>query len=419
MAVSANTSGIYSFSGTSGSTSMTTPTGTNRVILLIMVGLSTDTDPVPDITSIVRNSLNFVEITSMGTTFDLSGDIYRKGRSWAFYMLDSAVGAGSGSTAFTMDSSVDALFVGWYGLVNAYQGEPYHKGVSSGYSDSGPTSGLYLSDTQTGGLCLALNGLFNPAGGGAANPAFINLGVMDSPLAQATGGAKNVIANSGASDDGISSVDMGWTISGVSAPLDWFMPYLEVNTYDWTPPVAVPEFANQSFCSYVQDGQIRKMVSTVSGLDHLEGEAIQVQMDGDVPRNEAGKEVSNVFTVSSGSITLPKKAAVVHSGLGYEGLIKLLKTNDGSQLNLGQTKMRRVFLAILRLRKTLGLSVGVDDSHLNDIFTNTSQSLFSGDKKKLPQTTWKEDTEFVIKQTRPLPAYILAAILRSEVEEKL
>lgn len=172
-------------------------------------------------------------------------------------------------------------------------------------------------------------------------------------------------------------------------------------------------------CAYVSGGQARKMVSTVSGLDHLEGEAIKIQMDGVLPTDSNGNLVTNSFTVTSGSITLPKKAAVVHAGIGYEGTIKILKTSNGSASGTGQTKMRRVYLSVLRLVRTLGLKVGTDIDHLSNIFDTTpALPLFSGDQDKLPDTISENDTEFVIKQEVPLPASITTLILRSEVEEK-
>lgn len=174
-------------------------------------------------------------------------------------------------------------------------------------------------------------------------------------------------------------------------------------------------------CPYVRGGQIRRMVDNVEGLGHLEGETVMVQMDGNVPKNEAGKEVTNSFVVTDGTLVpaLPKKAAVIHVGLGYDGIIKMLKSNDGSQLGTGQTKMRRTYMSAIRMLKTLGLVIGSDDQHLDAVFPNSQTTLFSGDQKKLPNSTWKEDTEVIIKQTKPLPAYILAVINRSEVEEKL
>lgn len=168
-----------------------------------------------------------------------------------------------------------------------------------------------------------------------------------------------------------------------------------------------------TYCDYVEGGQARKMVTAVTGLDHLNGEEIQAQVDGRLPSGD------NAFTVSGGSITLPAKAAVVHAGLPYEGKIKLLKASDGSQPGTGYTKQRRIFLSVLRLYRTLGLKIGLDEDDLAPIFESSQETLFTGDQDKLPDTFTTSEATITIKQDQPSPAYILAVINRAEVEEKI
>ena len=173
------------------------------------------------------------------------------------------------------------------------------------------------------------------------------------------------------------------------------------------------------FCTYVEDGQARKMVTSITGLDHLEGEQIEVQADGVLPLLSTGALETNLFTVASGTITLDQKAAVVHAGLPYDGIIRMLKTSDGSEIGSGQTKMRRVYNAVVRLFKTQGLKVGPDEDNINPIFTDVpSIPLRTGDERKLPTAPWDDETEMVFKIEDPLPCMILMILLESEVEEK-
>ena len=182
----------------------------------------------------------------------------------------------------------------------------------------------------------------------------------------------------------------------------------------------MPAVDPNTACAYVEGGQVRKMVNSLSGLDHLEGEAIKVQMDGVLPTNSAGRLVTNSFTVTSGSITLPQKAAVAHAGLAYSGTIKLLKASEGSAVGTGQTKHRRVFLSVVRLSKSLGLKVGLDEDTLQPIFdTDPALPLYSGDQEKLPNVSWDQEVELILKMEDPLPCYILALVTRSEVEEDI
>src|SRR5258708_40266853 len=65
-------------------------------------------------------------------------------------------------------------------------------------------------------------------------------------------------------------------------------------------------------CPYLANGQVRKMVSTLSGLNHLNGQMVSVVQDGRLSGD-------TLQTVISNAITLSIPAAVVHVGLPYIG----------------------------------------------------------------------------------------------------
>lgn len=169
-----------------------------------------------------------------------------------------------------------------------------------------------------------------------------------------------------------------------------------------------------SYSAYRTGGQARKMVTSISGLTHLNGETVSVVTDGALPSTQ------QTFVVSGGAITLPTPAAVVHVGLPYAGTVQLLKINDGQQ-----TEMRRVYRVTLRLDRSLGLRVGTDASHLSPVYfqhTNdplgASPALFTGDLEPSFDGAWDTETEFVLQKNDPLPLMILAVVLRSETESK-
>ena len=167
------------------------------------------------------------------------------------------------------------------------------------------------------------------------------------------------------------------------------------------------------YTDYISGGEVREMVTAITGLDHLNGETVTVQADGYLPSTKT-------YTVAAGAITISAKAAVVHVGLPYTGTLQLLKLSDGSPTGTGQTRTRRIFKGTLRLDRSQGLSIGrttgtVDDLNYND--ETDSEALFTGDMEKVFQTTWDKADEIYIKQTKPLPANILAIILRSQTEE--
>jgi len=173
-----------------------------------------------------------------------------------------------------------------------------------------------------------------------------------------------------------------------------------------------------TFGEYVSGGAFRKTIQTVSGLDHLNGETVSVQVDGAVPSGE------QEYIVSGGTITLSQKAATVHVGLKYDGTMQLLKMNEGAVV--GQTKIRRVYISAIRVLKSLGFKIGKSFSNLdrvilqnvNDPLTQ-GPALFSGDIEKFIETSWRPDDEIIIHIDHPLPLFILAIFIRSEVEESV
>jgi len=173
------------------------------------------------------------------------------------------------------------------------------------------------------------------------------------------------------------------------------------------------------YTEYYTGGEAREMVTAISGLDHLEGATVSVQLDGGVPSSQ------QTFTVTSGAITLLQKGAVIHVGLPYTGDLRLLKFGDGSATGTGQTKKRRIYLSTLRVYKSLGITIGVDEDNLNTVYFRAPNDpvgevtpLFTGDLEKNFSTNWSSDDEILIRQSQPLPLCILAVVFRSEVSER-
>lgn len=410
------------YSNTSISTSISLSGGSNRLYVAV-VNVYGINSANPTVTGVTRAaSSTFTEATLLRQSFQDSGSDYDYRNTYVYYLTDSGLTSGSQSVTATFDGTFDVAYIAVFQFSTAYQGAPLDYKYAAGSGVAGSTgAGVTVLDTQTDSLIFGVVGTFKNDSGGNG----FSYTDKTNYTTRASSGDFNsdhwnrheAFSDVPAAGSNTSSITWEEISTSSDIDADYVMIALEVQDEDWTPPE--PGVNPDNFCDYVSRGQVRKMISTVTGLNHLEGETIKVQMDGDVPRNSSGKEQTNAFTVSGGSITLPKKAAVIHAGLGYDGTIKMLKPNNGSQLGTAQTKMRRIYASALRLYRTLGLSVGIDDSHLDELFQTTQTVPFSGDYDKLPNTSWRKDTEFVIKQTKPAPAYVLAAILRSETEEKL
>jgi hypothetical protein len=160
------------------------------------------------------------------------------------------------------------------------------------------------------------------------------------------------------------------------------------------------------FAAYTGGGTAVKRVTTISGLDHLEGESVAILVDGAVHPEQ---------TVSSGSISLDHEGEVVHVGLGYQGLLEPmpLQTQYG-----GMGKIKRVVNVTLRLDRSLGGSVGPDEHHLEKLLFRTdavpmgqAPTVFTGETPRIPiDGGFDTEARVVVVQNQPLPMTLAAII---------
>ena len=147
-------------------------------------------------------------------------------------------------------------------------------------------------------------------------------------------------------------------------------------------------------------------VSTLSGLDHLEGQVVSILADGATHPNR---------TVSSGSITLDRSAKSVKIGLAYTSLLQTMRLNAGSQNGTSQGKTKRIYDITVRMFETIGIEVGPDLTNLERIPFRSSIDLmdegippFTGDKEVEFRGNYETDGFIFVRQTQPLPFTILS-----------
>jgi len=148
--------------------------------------------------------------------------------------------------------------------------------------------------------------------------------------------------------------------------------------------------------------------STLSGLDHLEGESVTILADGSTHPNK---------TVVNGAITLDRSASKISVGLGYESDFGSVKPDLGSQDGTAQSKRKRVHRVAVRFWQTVNAMVGPDETKLHRIIFREGSDpmtspvpLFTGDKFAALDSTY-DDGEVFIRQDQPLPLNVLAIIL--------
>lgn len=198
---------------------------------------------------------------------------------------------------------------------------------------------------------------------------------------------------------GVESLD----INGI-----YLLVYINANTFSLTTllGVAINPTIATGYGVYISGGEIREMVTDISGLGHLEGETVQVTMDGDVP-------TSNSFEVMSGSITLPSKAAVVHAGLPFRPYMKTLRPEGGSQIGTAQGKVKRIPKMTARFYRTSDCKIGTVDRQ--DRFT--FDELYTGDKDIPVPIGWEKEGQLVVTSDRPLPLTLISLMPNISVSD--
>ena len=156
-------------------------------------------------------------------------------------------------------------------------------------------------------------------------------------------------------------------------------------------------------------------VSTLSGLDHLEGQVVAILADGATHPNK---------TVSSGSVTLDRSAKNVKIGLAYTSLLQTMRLNAGSQNGTSQGKTKRIYDITVRMFETIGVEVGPDLSNMERIPFRSSADLmdegippFTGDKEVEFRGNYETDGFIFVRQTQPLPFTILSLYPRLQTND--
>ncbi len=151
-------------------------------------------------------------------------------------------------------------------------------------------------------------------------------------------------------------------------------------------------------------------VTTLSGLDHLEGMSVGVLADGSVHPD---------CVVENGSIRLKHSACLVRVGLRYTSEMKTLRLSaqDGSVFG------KRALLRSVRIlcRDTRGLWAGTDWDHLFEVKQRSTEPYGSAIALKSGwfdiglAASWTKEAHLCIRQSDPLPATILSVMPDVEV----
>lgn len=156
-------------------------------------------------------------------------------------------------------------------------------------------------------------------------------------------------------------------------------------------------------CGLTYDGS---PVTTITGLDHLEGMAVVALADGNV--------VSGL-TVTNGQITLLNAASTVHVGLAYTAEIETMDFEYPTQEGTVQARIRQISSVILGLKDTRALWIGPSADRLLEVAFRTNEDYgepiepFTGDKDQpvAPNEDYRVGS-LLLRNTDPVPMTILS-----------
>jgi hypothetical protein len=166
-------------------------------------------------------------------------------------------------------------------------------------------------------------------------------------------------------------------------------------------------------CAVTYDGVA---ATTITGLDHLEGEDVAVLADGVVV---TGK------TVSSGQITLDTAASLVHVGLAYTSDLELLPVYIQDQ-NYGSSKSRSISIpsVSIEFKDSRSCQVGMDSSHLDsvqfrdDVTGEEPTTLFTGERSVSLDSSYEKDGRLFIRNSNPVPLTVLSVTPDVKISNK-
>jgi hypothetical protein len=154
--------------------------------------------------------------------------------------------------------------------------------------------------------------------------------------------------------------------------------------------------------------------TTITGLDHLEGEEVTVLADG---------APVGLHTVTGGEITLDTAASVVIAGLPFTATLEPTFLETGDPGSLSKVAWKRIHRVHMELWKSLGAEVTADAGAnwervqfaAQGVSMDEALPLFTGYKDAHVTSRSERQASVKIRQTQPLPLNILSLHIRHEM----
>ena len=293
----------------------------------------------------------------------------------------------------------------------------------------GLSNGDTVRITEVGGMTEVNKGVYRIASKAANTMELFNTAEKKVTISAATAANPVVITAVG---HGLSNADevaifdvvgmtelngLGFTVAGVTANT---FQLSGINGSGYTTYVSGGDIHSaidsSAFTTYLANGKVRQRVTTLSGLDHLEGQTVSILSEGATVPDK---------TVSSGAITFSRPTTKAHVGLAYTSDAETLRSDAGAKDGTAQGKLIRVHRVIVRFFQSLGGKIGSTNTSLDSFHfreggdaMDTAIPLFTGDVEIEWDGGYSSDEHIFIRQDQPLPMTLEALMPQMSTQDR-
>lgn len=160
----------------------------------------------------------------------------------------------------------------------------------------------------------------------------------------------------------------------------------------------------------IASGGWRMTVTSVSGADHLEGQTVQLCVDGAAHPDRV---------VTGGAVSLEFPGSKIHLGLKCTAVLQPMPIEGGAADGTAQAKLKRAHRVGIRFIETLGAKYGYDEDsdELDTVLarepgdeSNEPPELFTGIKVVAWPDGHREDLQLTVIQDQPLPCTVACLV---------
>jgi hypothetical protein len=165
------------------------------------------------------------------------------------------------------------------------------------------------------------------------------------------------------------------------------------------------DYDGSGFAAYSSGGVVRKAVTTISGLAHLEGAEVVAAANGYA---ETG------LTVSSGSVTLSTPASRVHVGLPFTCQVITLPISTYGSRDVVDKRAMNISRLTVQVERTMGMWTGPTPDQMREAkfglpaLYGQPLPMVTEDIDVTLKADWGKKKQVVIEQRSPLPLSVLS-----------